>query len=150
MPNGELDYSFHPGRGCEGALDVFGPEVFCMQVQPDGKLVIAGSFTSFDDLPRKCIARVHAGITAPAPPAFLSAPPPPPIRQGQNTTLSVLVVSSGRPHLQWQHDGIDMAGATNQALEISNATVADAGKYALRASTDLGTNTSAPLVLDVI
>jgi uncharacterized delta-60 repeat protein len=52
MPNGELDMSFDPGQG------VYGP-IRTLALQPDGKILLGGSFTMYDGVPRDCIARIN-------------------------------------------------------------------------------------------
>ncbi|MFM1943032.1 MAG: hypothetical protein RI897_2014 [Verrucomicrobiota bacterium] len=52
MPGGALDFSFDPGVG----PDSF---VYTMALQPDGKIVIAGDFTSVNGVTRNRIARLH-------------------------------------------------------------------------------------------
>ena len=51
--NGALDSSFNPGGGADDTVQT-------VQVQPDGKVVIGGQFTSFNGTPRARIARLHA------------------------------------------------------------------------------------------
>lgn len=54
--DGSLDTTFDPGTGITGAND----EIFCMLLEPDGKIVIGGIFTSFNGVPRGNIARLNA------------------------------------------------------------------------------------------
>lgn len=54
--DGSLDTSFNPGTGITGTDD----EIFCMVLQPDGKIVIGGVFTSYNGVPRGNIARINA------------------------------------------------------------------------------------------
>lgn len=57
--NGSLDPSFDPGNGVESTNPNFRvPWVSQIKLQPDGKLVIAGQFTSVDGLSRGNIARL--------------------------------------------------------------------------------------------
>ncbi len=50
---GSLDESFNPGSGANG-------EITIMAMQPDGKIVIAGSFTSYNGIPAPLgIARLN-------------------------------------------------------------------------------------------
>ncbi len=46
-----LDTSFNPGTGASGTI-------YSVDVQSDGKFVVTGSFTSFNGLPRKYVARL--------------------------------------------------------------------------------------------
>ncbi|MCH8554088.1 MAG: T9SS type A sorting domain-containing protein [Schleiferiaceae bacterium] len=51
--NGDLDPSFDMGSG-------FNSSVRAVKLQADGKFVVGGNFTSFNGLPRKRVARIHA------------------------------------------------------------------------------------------
>ena len=50
---GSLDTSFNPGAGVDQS-------VFAVAVQPDGKIIIAGDFTTVAGVPRKGIARLDS------------------------------------------------------------------------------------------
>lgn len=52
---GTLDPSLNPGSGADGALG----KVLALQRQPDGKIVIGGTFTNYNGTPRGRIARIH-------------------------------------------------------------------------------------------
>lgn len=54
MPDGELDTSFDPGIGPGGGLPLD------MAVQPDGRIVIAGYFTSYAGVTRNRVARLNS------------------------------------------------------------------------------------------
>lgn len=51
--DGTLDLTFDPGNGANDDINT-------VVVQPDGKIVIGGSFTSYDGMPRNRIARLNA------------------------------------------------------------------------------------------
>jgi len=51
--NGSVDASFNPGTAANG-------DILAMAVQPDGKIVIAGNFTSYSGISRMRIARIEA------------------------------------------------------------------------------------------
>ncbi len=51
QPNGALDLSFDPGSGADGS-------VANMILQPDGRLLIGGGFTSYNGTPRNHVARL--------------------------------------------------------------------------------------------
>jgi uncharacterized delta-60 repeat protein len=58
LPSGALDPSFNIGAGFVGT---FGDQsVIELLVQPDGKIVAAGSFTSFNGQPRAAVVRLNA------------------------------------------------------------------------------------------
>lgn len=50
--SGALDPDFAPGSGANSI-------VFTTTIQPDGKVLIGGVFTTFNDTARSCIARLH-------------------------------------------------------------------------------------------
>ncbi|MEZ4791149.1 MAG: T9SS type A sorting domain-containing protein [Flavobacteriales bacterium] len=51
--DGTVDATFNPGSGANGT-------VFAMAVQADGRILIAGSFTSYNGFPRNRIVRLNA------------------------------------------------------------------------------------------
>ncbi|MDX2284707.1 MAG: T9SS type A sorting domain-containing protein [Bacteroidia bacterium] len=51
--DGWLDAAFHPGTGAND-------QVTCIALQPDGKIVAGGLFTSFNGMPRRGIVRLRA------------------------------------------------------------------------------------------
>jgi uncharacterized delta-60 repeat protein len=56
--NGSLDNSFNPGTGADSVF--FGPFVYSLAVQPDGKVLIGGGFTTVNGTNRNGIARLNA------------------------------------------------------------------------------------------
>jgi uncharacterized delta-60 repeat protein len=52
-PNGSLDTTFNPGSG-------FNSEVYSVSLQPDGKIVAVGQFTSINGTPRNEIVRLNS------------------------------------------------------------------------------------------
>jgi uncharacterized delta-60 repeat protein len=54
LSNGQLDSTFDPGNGANGP-------VWSMALQPDGKVVVVGSFTEFNNFPRPGVARLNPG-----------------------------------------------------------------------------------------
>jgi len=52
LSTGEVDVTFDPGIGA-------GSNVRCMSLQPDGKVVVGGSFTTFDGVVRHMLARLN-------------------------------------------------------------------------------------------
>ncbi len=53
MPSGDLDRSFNPGTGVSGGV------VHELSLQPDGRILVAGSFTEIDGHVRQGLARLH-------------------------------------------------------------------------------------------
>jgi len=54
--DGTLDTSFDPGTG----LPLSTNNIYCLALQPDGKVMIGGNFANFNGTPRKNIARLNA------------------------------------------------------------------------------------------
>jgi uncharacterized delta-60 repeat protein len=54
--DGSLDLSFDPALGLGTNNNQF---IFCSSIQADGKIIIGGNFTSFNDTPRSRIARLN-------------------------------------------------------------------------------------------
>lgn len=52
-PNGSLDTAFNPGAGPDGPI-------FAMSPLQDGRVVIVGDFTTYNNQPRRSIARINA------------------------------------------------------------------------------------------
>jgi uncharacterized delta-60 repeat protein len=55
--NGSLDSSFNPGTGIAGSYD---PVVTRFAVQPDDRILVGGSFSTFNGTVRNGMARLHA------------------------------------------------------------------------------------------
>lgn len=53
QPDGSVDASFNPGTGADGTI-------YAVLVQPDGKILIGGGFTSYNGTSRKYLARLNA------------------------------------------------------------------------------------------
>lgn len=56
LPSGELDELFDPGLGTDDSIE-------CLALQPDGAIVLGGSFTSYDGFARRSLARVHGDMS---------------------------------------------------------------------------------------
>jgi hypothetical protein len=66
-----------------------------------------------------------------------------------NFTFVVSASSSSPLRYQWRFNGVDIFGATNSVLVVSNATLADAGTYDASVTDALGTLQSAPATLTI-
>src|SRR5262249_20851844 len=58
--NGSVDSGFDPGTGVTGTIPGFSTELECIVVQPDGKVLIGGVFTSVNGTSRTRFARLNA------------------------------------------------------------------------------------------
>lgn len=55
--DGSLDPSFNPGSGAYG--NYYHPDIHCIAIQSDGKILIGGSFRFYNGTARNCIARLN-------------------------------------------------------------------------------------------
>ena len=88
--------------------------------------------------------RVYA--PTPVAPSIVTQPTPSSATRyaGLNFTLTVSATGYPTPTLQWQHNGNNIAGATNATLTLNNLQTSDAGSYVLTATNSAGgTNSSA-------
>jgi len=66
-----------------------------------------------------------------------------------NTTVTFFVIASNAGFYQWESNLVDLAGATNASLTLSNVVPADAGGYQVVISNAAGSVTSSVAVLSV-
>ena len=112
--NGTLDTGFSPGSGVTGGIQ---PDVQAIAIQPDGKVLIGGSFTAFNGVPRTNLARLYGGETNNSPPVITVTNPTP----GAVFTAPVDVVLAARVV---DSDGevrrVDFYEGTNLLLTLTN------------------------------
>lgn len=65
-------------------------------------------------------------------------------------TLTLTARFTGQAGLQWQHDGVDIPGATEATLVIANAVEDDSGAYKLIATNGCGQKTTVPTNVAVV
>jgi hypothetical protein len=103
---------------------------------------LEGSLVSFYQL-----SATHAG--PPTPPSIKTQP----VSQSVNEDVRVnfFPVTTGTVPLlfQWRRDGVDLPGATNALLTLTNAGTNDAGSYRVVVTNSEGSVTSAPASLTV-
>lgn len=68
---------------------------------------------------------------------------------GATLTLSVTVVGSPAPALQWRKNDTAISGATSATLTLANLCAADAATYTVSAANAAGSVTSTPAVISV-
>ncbi len=160
-------YTFNPGGVDESRLWINPPSSsFGASTPPDGflsntngaNIPVISSFVLCDRStaePRGIIADEllistnWADVTPPAgPPPFTIQP------HNQRAVLGAQAYFDGAApratSFQWQHNGINVNGATNSILLISNAQSSDAGTYTLLAVNVAGTNTSSAVTLNIV
>jgi len=123
--NGTHDTGFNPGTGA-GFLDNPGSAaVNASALDTNSLLVIVGEFRQFNNLPFNFITRVQTAD--PTPPLIITHPTNLFILTG--TTAQFAVTASGTAPLfyQWRFNGVNIAGATNNPITISNAQAVNEG-----------------------
>ncbi len=83
-------------------------------------------------------------------PVIVQSPADRSVREGSNTTFSVLATGDGPLRYQWQRNGVNLLNATNSSLSLSNLTVLQAGSYRASVSNNAGAVASAPALLTVL
>ncbi len=92
--DGSIDPSFDPGTGPGTGVNLSGDsfDVFCLALQPDGKLLAGGDFPGFDGFPVDNLVRLFGGDRViPVAPRFLS-----PIAAAQPGQSFQLRIGTGR------------------------------------------------------
>ena len=82
-------------------------------------------------------------------PSFTTQPASQTVNTGASVTFTVAVGGSPAPTLQWQRNGLNIAGATNATLSLTNVQTSDAGTYRVLANNSAGTATSSAATLTV-
>jgi hypothetical protein len=99
------------------------------------------------------IAAIYAARGAgkcPLPPTVVSVTPPSHyVNEGATVAYTATAVGSPTLTYQWQHNGADLAGATNATIVLSNVVYAQAGNYAVVVSNPGGITTSSNVLLRV-
>ncbi|HEY2102291.1 MAG TPA: delta-60 repeat domain-containing protein [Chthoniobacterales bacterium] len=106
--NGSLDGSFDPGTGPDG-------EIFAAVLQPDGRVVIAGSFTMFNGVPRNRVARLNANGSVDSTFGFTNGI--------NNTPASLALQDDGRIVVGGQFSQVDLVQRFNLARLNTDGTV---------------------------
>ncbi|MDB6169020.1 MAG: repeat protein [Verrucomicrobia bacterium] len=83
------------------------------------------------------------------PPSAITQPTGATILSGTSTTLSFNVTGTPSPSIQWQRNGVNIAGATGSTLSLNSATSANSGTYTAVAANVAGTLTSTPVYVNV-
>jgi uncharacterized delta-60 repeat protein len=142
-PDGSLDTTFLNGQA--------GPngDISSLALQPDGKILLGGSFTSVNGAPRSCVARLTGAYAAPI---LISGPTSRTAEIGSTASFSVRAAGSPVPTCQWFFNGNVPVGpaTTNCILHLSSVQPTQAGDYTVVITNAAGAVTSAPAMLNVI
>ncbi len=83
-------------------------------------------------------------------PAFTTQPASQTVTLGSSITFTAAASGSPAPTLQWQKDGLDLAGATNTSYSIASAAAGHAGSYTVTATNSAGSAASDAAILAVL
>ena len=95
-------------------------------------------------------ASAVATLTVRVPASILIQPQGRAIGVGSNATFSVVAVGNGVLRYQWRFNGVDLAGATNASLVVTNVQLPKEGLYQVMVSDEIGTTLSLPARLTVL
>jgi uncharacterized delta-60 repeat protein len=137
-PDGNLDCTFDTGQGTVGGntIDIAG-----LAIQPDGKILIAGSFTSYDGISIQVLARVNYCV-----------PPGAPNVVGANTcgagklTLTASGGSNGN-YIWYDQTQAVIAGQTNSTYTTPNLT--STANYSVAIVNGLCTSPTTPVAATI-
>ena len=79
-------------------------------------------------------ASLTVTVVAVQPPVIISGPESQTVPVGSTVNFTVVASGNGTLSYQWQHNGLDIAGATSSTLALANVQLADAGIYTVRVS----------------
>ncbi len=124
--------------------------VFAIGLVPDGRVLIAGAFTTVNGVPRSFVARLH-GEHSLAPEI---AGEPTDQTSYAGCCASFHVTASGTPlAYRWRKDEVDLvdggnvSGSATATLSVSDLSAVDEGAYSVVVSNFLGTDTSNDAIL---
>lgn len=97
------------------------------------------------------IASSNASLTVSnVTPTFTSQPSSPVVPAGSNASLSVSAIGSLPISYQWRRNGVNVSGATNPVLNLTNLQLADQGDYDVVATNAYGSTDSSLGFLNVV
>ncbi len=120
-PDGSLDPTFNPGLGVAWQTNMGSPIVYCMQVQPDGQILIAGSFTSYNSTNCNYIARLNPDGTLD--PTFNAGIGPVDALQNQPAINAMAVQADGKIVIGGEFTSFDNGSLTNIARLNANGSL---------------------------
>ncbi len=89
-------------------------------------------------------------VEVPEAPSIIAQPQSQTVNEGSEVVISVEATGTGAFNYQWQKDGVNLAGKTQRALLIPQATLADSGRYRVIVSSPFGATISSEAQLNVI
>ncbi len=145
--NGVLDTEFHSGSGFNNG--VF-EAISSLALPSDGKVVVAGDFSSYDGIPRSSVARLLSSPPSQPPSNVGILPGNKIVDAGQIATFNVTAQGTLPMSYQWRRNGVNLSGATNYLYTVASARTNDTGSYSLIISNTFGSVTTTNVMLAVI
>lgn len=109
----------------------------------------AGTYTFVATNAVNTVTSNGAVLTVNSAPAFTTQPASQTALLGNSVTFTAGASGNPSPTLQWQKNGVAIAGATGSSYLIPNVVVADQGSYTVVATNSVAATTSAAAVLSV-
>ncbi len=124
-------------------------------VQPQGRLPDAATYDNTEDFGVGTFLLAGSevlllGGAAPSVPILMSQPTNQVVAMGGTVQLSETAVGAPPLKYQWFRDGLQLAGATNLSLTLSNARTNDAGNYHCEVINSFGNATSRVAIVTVL
>lgn len=119
-----------------------------LALQPDGNLLLGGSFTTVNGVSRPYLARWYGDSVVTPPLKIVVQPADLSISEGQTAVFNVQAEGSAL-YYQWFQADVAIPGATNSSLIFTNTASTAAGIYSVAVSNDQGSLTSKPATLVV-
>ena len=143
LPTGMLDLGFRCDLNNDGLTNInpYFVGTYAMALQPDDKIVLAGTSPTVNGVERRGIARIYAGDAPDEAPQILTSPIDLTVSEGTNVTLSVDFKGVPSPGVQWQLNGSAITSATGNTLRLRNVRTSNAGDYTISLSNTLGVAT---------
>lgn len=118
---------------------------------PNVQSAAAGSYRVVVSSTAGSVTSAVAMLTVNAPPSISVQPQSQTVNSGATVTFSVTAVGTAPLSYRWQFNGMEVAGATDPALELKTVKASNAGTYTVVVSNAAGsvTSTAATLVINV-
>lgn len=108
----------------------------------------SGSYSVVAAGPAGTLVSPAAALTVLDPPRIVAHPTSQSVFEGAEAILEVSATGDALVY-QWQREGLDLPGATAAALAVTNAQLADSGRYVAMVRNAVGALTSEPATLTV-
>ncbi|KAB2660187.1 MAG: hypothetical protein DVB31_14555, partial [Verrucomicrobia bacterium] len=119
-------------------------------IQADGKVLMAGTFSTVNGFARKRIVRLTAGTDSAVPLAISGQPVDQATAEGRTAAFEVAVSGGGPYSYQWQFRGANLPGEISPTLTLLAVNGLNEGEYRVLVKNPIGTVTSRGATLTVL